>query len=195
MLASPDKMKRVRAAALAFVMSFLPSGCGDHLGAYRIIDVRVVRQFPEGDEIDTPSPPYPEYLRIELSSETNLNAMDTGAGLYVHADFCPRPGLDRMIAFGPLASDQGPVENWRRAQALTQDPRDGRYHYFIYLVPSSPPRRRFTNSSDVLPGYDLRVARRDLCLRLYVPGYNIIPSRSNVVRIRAATLRGALGAR
>jgi len=151
-----------------------------------------VRQLPHNDTLDWPAHPYSEYLRIELSSEFNLNAAHTGPGLYTDADFCPLSNADQIIAFEPVASDELAVEDWRRGKGLSPDSRDRRYHYFVYVVPSSPPRKLYSNSEDQIPGYDLRRQRSDLCFRFYVPGYNIIPSRSDTVRVPVEVLARAL---
>lgn len=166
-------------------------GCGDHLGEYEAEAVRVVREIPPDASVTGLPPPYPEYFRIELSSRSNLNLAETGAGLYTDADFCPLRDPHRMIAFGPVAADGKPVESWARKGALAPDPRDGRYHYFVYVVPSSPARKPYSNSTDIIPAYDLRSGGRDLCLRFFVPGYNIVPSRSATVRVSAGLIATA----
>lgn len=168
------------------------AGCGDHLGSYEVEEVRLVDRLPQHETLDLPPRPYPEFLRIELSSETDLNAVETGPGLYADADFCPFRDPYRLIALGPVAGDELAVENWRRGRALERDRRDGRYHYVVYLVPSSPPRNFRGDSEAPIPGYDLRRELRDLCLRFFVPGYNIIPSRSDVVRVEAGAIAEAL---
>ena len=167
------------------------SACGDHLGEYRMEDVRLVRAIPPAAVDGRTDSPYPEFVRIELSSPASLYDAETGPGLYADVDFCPLRNPDRLIAFGPLANDEDGVESWKRRKALTPDRRDKRYHYFVYVVPRSPPRKLFTSSEDTIPGYDLRKQRRGICLRFHVPGYNIIPSRSDTVQIRAETLATA----
>ena len=181
----------VQTAALTLCLCL--SACGDHLGEYELEDVRVVQALPPA-AADGKVEPNGEYLRVELSSQTSLYAAHTGPGLYTDADFCPLRNRDQLIAFEPIASDEKAVEDWKRRGALRQNPRDKRYHYFVYLVPSSPPRKLFTNSDDVIAGYDLRRQKRDICIRFFIPGYNIIPSRSDVVRIPAETLASAFKA-
>jgi hypothetical protein len=129
-------MKRALATAMSAMCLGL-SACGDHLGDYRAEDVRMVREIPPHLSVTGMLPPYPQYVRIELSSQANLNLAETGAGLYTEADFCPLREGNRMIAFGPAASDGKAVESWLRTGGLTPDRRDGRFHYFVYVVPGS----------------------------------------------------------
>jgi hypothetical protein len=146
-------------------------------------NVRLVRELPQNETIDWPPHSYPEFLQVELSSDFNLNEANTGPGLYTDADFCPLRNSNRLIAFEPIAADQHAVEGWRRGRQLTRDRRDGRYHYFVYVVPTSPARKLFNNSEDQIPAYDLRQQRRSICVRFFVPGYNIIASHSDPVEV------------
>ncbi len=166
------------------------SACGDHLGEYQVKHVKLVHALPPA-AIDGKSSQPGEYLRVELSSRTSLYAAQTGAGLYTDADFCPLRNRIRLIAFGPVASDENAVEDWKRKGPLTPDPRDNRYHYYVYLGPSSPPRKLLANWEDTIPAYDLRGQDRDVCLRFFIPGYNVIPSQSDVVRVSGETIASA----
>jgi hypothetical protein len=183
-------MKRL-VVILVLSLPLWVSGCGDHLGEYRTEDVRLVPAIPPAAVNGMTNSPYPEFVRIELSSPTNLYDAKTGPGLYADADFCPLRNPNRMIVFGPVANDEDAVERWKRKKALTPDSRDKRYHYFVYVVPRSPPRKLFSNSKDTITGYDLRNQPRDICLCFHVPGYNIVPSRSDTVKIHAETLSAA----
>ena len=180
-------MKRA-VAAFALGMVFGLSACGDHLGTYTVEDARLVRDLPQNETLDWPRHSHPEYLRIELSSLFDLSGANTGPGLYTDADFCPLRDSHRLIAFEPIAKDEVAVGHRR----LRPDRRDGRFHYFVYVVPSSPSRKLFANSEDQIPEYDLRQQRRDICLRAFVPGYNITPSRSDIIRVSADTLARGL---
>jgi hypothetical protein len=102
----------------------------------------------------------------------------------------PIRGSNKLIAFGPIGKDGKPVEEYKRVDKLERGA-DGRYHYPVYVVTNAPARKLFTNSEDVIPPYDLRKSKRDICLRFFVPGYNITPSKSRTVRIPAATLANA----
>jgi hypothetical protein len=176
--------------AMLLLIGLSLAACGDHLGEYKVEEVRLVQQIPR-DAVDGRRAPYRDYLRIELSSEANLNAAKTGPGLYTDADFCPLRNPDRMIAFGPVGTDGKAVESWQRDR-FKPDVGDGRYHYAVFVVPSSPPRKLFTDSTGDIPAYDLRRDARDLCVRFFVPGYNIIPSRSDTVRVAHGLIAGAL---
>jgi hypothetical protein len=182
---------RLRFITVLPAMALGLGACGDYLGEYEVEEVRLVREIPS-DASPTGEPlPYRQYIRVELSSGANLNAAETGPGLYTDADFCPLRNPHRIIAFGPLASDGKAVESWNRSGGLSPDNRDGRYHYFVYVVPNSPPRKLLRNSTDVIREYDLRAGGHDLCLRFFVPGYNIIASRSGTVRIAARLIATA----
>jgi hypothetical protein len=175
-----------------FALTTCLSGCGDHLGTYTLEDVTLVRQLPQNDTLNWPALPYPEFLRIELSSEANLNTANTGPGLYTDADFCPLRDSNHLIAFEPIGTDERSVQDYAGVRKLVSDPRDGRFHYFVYVVPSSARRKPYTNSSENIPAYDLRRQKQDICLRFFVPGYNVITSRSDTIRIPAQVLARAL---
>lgn len=182
-------MKRLACSAVLSLAVPL-SACGDHLGAYEVEEVRLVDQLPQNDTLDWPPHPYAEFLRIEVSSTSNLSAINTGPGVYTDADFCPLRDAYRLLALGPIANDETFIDG--RSRHLIPDRRDGRYHYLIYVVPSSSARKLFSNSVDEKPPYDLRKQGRDLCLRLFLAGYNLIPSRSDVIKVPAKTLADAL---
>lgn len=184
-------MKRSAVRALPLLLAL--GACGDHLGDYRFEDVRLVQAIPAEAFDGLEPPPYGEYLQISLSSEANLYDADTGGGLYTDADFCPLRNPHRMIAFGPLAADGSAVENWRREARLSPNPRDGRYHYAVFVVPRSPARKPYSNATETIPAYDLRADRRGICLRFHAPGYHIIPSRSSAVEVPAARIASVLG--
>jgi|GEM_PF-3209888 len=169
-------------------------GCGDYLGEYRFEDVRLVQAIPSEAFIGVEPPPYPEYLQITLSSEeASLYDADTGPGLYTDADFCPLRNPNQMIAFGPVSPDGSGVENWKRETRPSPNPRDGRYHYLVFVVPRSLARKPYSNATETIPEYDLRADGRDICLRFHVPGYNITPSRSATIEVPAARVAAALG--
>ena len=167
-------------------------GCGEYLGDYKVSDVRLVREMPLGDEPSGPNPPYPRYLRVELASTASLYTAHTGPGLYTKADFCPFDNGDALIAFGPQATDGHAVEDWKRQTPLQRDKQDGLYHYFVYIVPSSPARKLFANSESTIPEYNILSQRKPICVRFFVPGYNITASRSNTIEISAEQLSQAL---
>ncbi|HEX8214808.1 MAG TPA: hypothetical protein VF582_04975 [Allosphingosinicella sp.] len=175
------------ASALALALT----ACGDHLGNYQVEQVQLVQQMPAAATVDGNSPPYPLYVRVELTSQTNLNAADTGPGLYTHAGLCPLRDPDRIAAFGPVASDGGAVESWRRETPLMPYQDDRLYHYFVYIVPQFPMTERTGEPGNLIPDYDLTRNQRDVCLRFSVPGYNITPSHSGVTKIPARTLAAA----
>ena len=179
-------------SAASFTLATCLNACGDQLGTYTLEDVRVVRQLPQNDTLDWPAHPYPELLRIELSSEANLNTANTGPGLYTDADFCPLRDSNRLIAFEPIGTDERAVQDYAGGRKLIAHQRDGRFHYFVYVVPNSAQRKPYTNSADDIPAYDLRRQKQDICLRFVVPGYNIVAPRSDVVRIPAQVLARAL---
>ena len=176
-------------------MLFGLTACGEHLGNYKVQDVRLVREMPLSDESSGPNPPYSRYLRIELASTASLYVARTGPGLYTKADFCPFDDGDRIIAFGPQATDGHAVEDWKPNAPLKRDERDGVYHYFVYLVPDSPARKPFANSASEIAGYDIFSQRKPICIQFFVPGYNITASRSNTIEIPGKAVTQALSKR
>lgn len=186
-------MRKARFLLVSLTTFLSLTACGDHLGNYQIEEVRMVSEMPRGDEEVFPDPlPYREFIRIELSSSANLNRMETGPGLYTDADFCPIGNRNQIIVFGPLGTDGHALENWRRTSAFQPSEKDGRFHYFVYVVPKSPARKRFGNSPDLIPAYDVWKARRPICLRFFVAGYNLVKSRSDVVELPGDVLQRAL---
>lgn len=168
------------------------SGCGERLGRYEVGDIRLVTDAPSELGIQENPPPYREFIRIELISEFNLSTAETGGGLYADADFCPVEDWGRMIAFEPLDAEGRPVEDWKRAGVPALRHKDGRYRYSVYLVPSSGPRKPYSNAENTYAAYDLRRSERDVCLRFFVPGYNITKSVSDTIKVSGIKLREAL---
>jgi hypothetical protein len=176
-----------RAIALLSALAVLGGGCGQYLGDYRLESVRLVRELPKSYVSS-----YPEYFEIELSSEVDLTALVPELdAIYPKADFCPGPGSGEVIVRGPV-TDEGEDVNepslarrpWRQA--------DGRFHYRLFVVAAHPlPGVRYSKDMMQRPRYDLRKGRRDICLRLTSPGYNLIPSRSAITRVRASLLVAA----
>lgn len=173
---------------------FALGACGDHLGSYRVDDVRLVHEFPVAkdgfDDIADIASHYPNFIRVAVSSSFNLSKADTGAGLYTDADFCPLNNA-QIVAFEPRASDGGFVDGWRRKSALTADPRDGLFHYYVYIAQAAPPRRIVTNPTEMYAAYDLKTGNRPVCFRFMVPGYTIGGSKSDIVVISADALSKA----
>ncbi len=167
-------------------------GCGDRLGTYEVGDVRLVTEVPSELGIQANPPPYREFVRIELTSKFNLTAADTGGGLYADADFCPVTDWGQMIAFGPLDAEDVPVEGWRRNYKPARRQEDGQYHYTVYLVPTSEPRKPYSNAENTFAGYDLRKSERDVCLRFFIPGYNITKSVSDTIKVPRRKMKEAL---
>jgi hypothetical protein len=174
----------------ALTLALFLTACGDHLGTYDLEEVRQVEAAPAIAVDGRKTPSASRYFKIQLSSGTNLYAANTGPGLYTDADFCPLRDPNRLIAFGPIASDGKAVEDYKREDALKPGP-DGRYHYFVYLASSSARRKLFDNSEDFMPAYDIGQRPKDVCIRFFVPGYNIVPSRSDIMRIPANKLVAA----
>ena len=174
----------------------LVSACGPHLGSYAVGEVSVVSAYPDGPDgsgsIEDVAKHYPKLLRVEIISKFDLSKAETGAGLYVHGDFCPLSSADRLIVLEVKAKDGTPVEGWQRKTTLEPDPADGQFHYFLYLAPSSPARKAFSNSQDVIPAYDLRKTREAICLRLTVPAYYITKSVSHTLHVPADAIVRAL---
>ena len=166
------------------------AGCGEHLGDYQVHDVVVVRQVSLADW-PSRNLPYSRFLRVEISSTKNLNTAEIGPGLYTRADFCPLKSGNTIITFGPETKDGHSLSKSKRQAPLTPDSEDGLYHYVIYIVTKSG--KRTIGSPDIeLDSYDLSADGRSICVQIFVPGYNVIPSRSNNIEIPASAVLRAL---
>jgi hypothetical protein len=145
-------------------------------------------------------------FRIELTSHSNLNDADTGGGIYVKGSTCPYRDSELFSANGPVAAPSGQdLENWRsRGQPMTRDPKDGLYHYYVYL-PAKPykdgPR---CDSCDSFPMPqqldDLRKSRQPVCFRILTSSSGdrkifVPPVQSATIEVAAKTLASAAVAR
>lgn len=173
-------------------MACLPlSGCGQYLGDYTLEKVEVVRDLPKpfGGEVEG----YGEYLAISLASTTSLTAIgDRVDGVYVNADFCPLRDSHQLVALGPV-SDNGEDLSLPSAASSLKRHGDGRFWYRIFLVSAHPmPGVQYGKTAMDRPRYDLRTANQDVCLRLFAPGYNLVPSQSQTVTVPAELIAAAL---
>ena len=205
-------MRRLTVVAVLSVVA-LVAGCGEYLGDQRFERVRLVTSKPRGSmDVKGSTDLYGRYLEVEFSSETNLTPVGARTSLYVAADLCPIRDRHRIWAFGPyadgkeVADDNGELVerlpgkaddrlyDYVRGpvKALKPNPLDGRYHYTAYLLPSHPmPGIEYSSSSLEMPHYNLATEARDVCLRLFAPGYNLTESRSSTVIIPASTIAAA----
>ncbi len=167
----------------------LLSGCGQNLGAYAVEAVEVTTDVPLRAET---AARYRRFLEVRLASRTSLTEFaDEIDGIYVDADFCPLRNPDGVIAFGPFGGDGEDLGVPSAAPALRPSA-DGDFHYRVYL-PIAYRANRATKPGQIqLPTYDMRETRRDLCLRLFAPGYDIIKSRSETVTVPADLISRAL---
>ena len=159
------------------------SGCGEDFATFRFEAARLVTSQLKLVEDGSP-PPYPEYLAIELSSDTEILQLDIGNGPYARADTCSQRERAGVAAFGPLNSDGEEVRSWEGLRTQP-NPRDGRYRYYVYIVPLRPVMGvRYARAQFPQPEYDLRHQDFDLCLWFSAPAYNGIfrsPALSNTV--------------
>lgn len=178
--------------SLALVTAMFLGGCGDHLGTYQVDGVELADRLPSVALDGKASPPHPQLLRVAFSSPFNLHASETGAGLYIEADTSPLRDPYRLVTFGPVVADGRPVENWRRETPL-RPAADGRFHYLAWLAVRSPSRKRSGIAGDTIPAANLAEGRDDLCLRLFVPGYAVTTSQSDVFRVERRLLDPLFG--
>ncbi|MDG5748728.1 hypothetical protein P8Q88_11145 [Qipengyuania sp. XHP0207] len=171
--------------------SFTISSCGQSLGNYEVEAVTLTGEapMPEGGR----APSYGRYLKIELSSETSLTAIsDQIDGVYAHADFCPFSDPYFITTFGPFSSHDADLGVPSFAEPLVRGS-DGKFHYNVYIVPNHPmPDIEYSRAASARENYDLRSGSRDICLRFDAPGYDIIKSRSETVRIPYKKISEAL---
>jgi hypothetical protein len=179
-----------RALGLLCALAAL-GGCGQYLGDYQVESVRLVRELPRA----YPVTPYPEYFEIELSSEVDLSAPEAEVeAVYPEADFCPLRDSEGVIVLGPVTDEGQDLVEQFLTRRMRRQP-DGRFHYRLFVVAAHPmPGVGYIGEMMERPRYDLRPGRRDLCLRLFTPGYNLIPSRSGTIRVPSTLLLRAAGA-
>jgi hypothetical protein len=135
---------------------------------------------------------YGPLLDIRLTSKTSLTALGEKLdAVYADADFCPLHNAHGLIAFGPFGDDGQDLRLPSAAPAQKPDTR-GLYHYRIYVVVAYRARRVAERGQMQLPTYDLRATDRDLCFRLFAPGYNIMKSRSDTIPVPRSLLSEAL---
>lgn len=187
--AATKRTVRMSARLSIALATLLISGCGQNLGTYAVGAVRVTTDVPLSAET---AAQYGDFLEVRLASKTNLTALADGIdAVYVDADFCPLRNPDGVIAFGPFGDGGEDLGVPSVAPALRQSA-DGDFHYRIY-VPIAYRAGPATKPGQIqLPRYDLRETKRDLCLRLFAPGYNILKSRSETVRVPANVIFRAL---
>lgn len=183
---------------MAMIKSFLSvlclttiAGCGQPLGEYQIEAVRVVTEAPLPEGVR--ATPFGRYLKVTLSSETSLTAISEEIdGVYAHADFCPFTDRYSLTTFGPFGSNDEDLGVPNVVNPMKKDS-DGKFHYTVFIVPEHPMANvEYSETALNRESYNLGVADRDVCLRLDAPGYNIIPSKSEVVRIPRQTIKAAL---
>lgn len=139
-----------------------------------------------------PSPPYGRYLEIRLASKTSLTSIGREVdAVYVDADLCPFRNTHGLIAFGPYSDDGRDLGGPSDAAPLGPG-KDGLFRYRLYVVVAYKAERVTQPGQFQLPTYDLNTSNRDLCLRLFAPGYNLIKSRSDTIRVPAKMISTAL---
>mgnify|MGYP000616137484 CR=1 FL=1 len=184
-------MRKTQRLTVALTGLLPLAGCGQYLGSYAVEEVRVVTEVPPS-HLGSPSPSYGQYLEIRLTSKTSLTSYGRKVGaVYVDADFCPLRNPVGAIAFGPYSNDEQDLGLPAYANALKAG-RDGLFRYRLYVVVAYRAQRASEPGQLQLPTYDLKGSNRDLCLRLFAPGYNLIKSRSNTIRVPANIVSNAL---
>ena len=169
----------------------LLTGCGQYLGSYAAESARVVTDLPKSD-IGSPSPTYGQYLEVRFASKTSLTSIGRKVdAVYVDADFCPLRNRNGLIAFTPFSDDGRDLSLPSDAAPLHPD-RNGLFRYRFYVVVAYRAERDAKPGQIQMPTYDLRSSNRDVCLRLFSPGYNLIKSRSDTIRVPAEMIAAAL---
>jgi hypothetical protein len=184
-------MKTAQRFTLAFATLLPMTGCGQNLGDYAVEDIRVVPDIPRS-HVGSPSPPYDRYLEIRLASKTNLTSIGRKVdAVYVDADFCPLRNPNGLIAFGPYSDNKQDLGLPGEAKALDAG-KDGLVRYRLYVVAAYKATQAFEPGHVQLPAYNLQAGDRDLCLRLFATGYNLIKSRSETIRVPADMVASAI---
>jgi hypothetical protein len=184
-------MKTAKRFILVLATLLPVTGCGQYLGDYAVEDVRVVPDIPPS-HAGSPSPGYGAYLEVRLASKTNLTSIPPNVdAVYVDADFCPLRNGNGLIAFGPYSDDKQDLGLLSDAKPASAG-RDGLFRYRLYVAVAYRAQRVTEPGQLQLPTYDLEANNRDLCLRLFAPGYDLIKSRSETIRVPAAMVALAL---
>ncbi|MEH6683243.1 MAG: hypothetical protein V7664_01975 [Qipengyuania sp.] len=167
------------------------SSCGQPLGEYEIEAVTLTDEAPMLEGVRAPD--YGRLLKIELSSETSLTAIsDQIDGVYALADFCPFSDRYYLTTFGPFSGHDADLGVPSFAEPLVRGS-DGKFHYNVYIVPSHPmPGIEYHRAASARETYNLEADNRDICIRLDAPGYDIIRSESEIVRVPYEDISGAL---
>jgi hypothetical protein len=188
-------MRQTECLPFVFGIMLLLTGCGQNLGSYIVESIQVVTEIPKS-RFSASSPsygpsPYGQYLEIRIASKTSLTSIGRKLdAVYVDADFCPLRNRDGVIAFPPFSDDRQDLSEPSDASALRAG-RDGLFQYRVYVVVAYTAQRAKPGQFQ-LPTYDLLRTHRDLCLRLFAPGYNLIKSRSDTIRVPADMIAAAL---
>ena len=184
-------MATVQRVLFGFSLMLLLTGCGEYLGSYTAESAQLVADVPKS-HFGPPSPSYDQYLEIRLASKTSLTSIGNEFdAVYVDADFCPLRDARGLIALTPFGDDGGDLSLPSDARKL-EPGTDGLFRYRLYVVVAYTAALATRPGQFQLPTYDLRRSHRDLCLRLFAPGYNLIKSRSNTIRVPAAMVAAAL---
>ena len=178
---------------------------GPYLGTYRFENARLVDSAALA-AIDRERPSTganASLIRIEFTSDQDVEAAAGDDQLYVHADFCPGHDEYRLHVIGPYYNDRSrygrtrsierTLPDGRKQVAVvpiddprpSRDPRTNRYVYTAYVVPTQP-------ATQFSGPYDLRSETRDLCLWIDHPGYYLTRSQSDVFVIPGAAIAAAL---
>lgn len=182
--------------AVTALTALLAAACAPALGSYRFESVDMVAReaIAAPDGFAPKTAPYPAYLRVQFTSESNLNTLaETREAIEARADLCPfRPPADVSV-LGPFAVGQELAIRARMpdgaaapglARVLERD-ENGRYAYTAYVVPAG-------DGEPGRPAYDLIGQPRDLCLRLEAAGDK--PEHSNTFVAPAQAIRAAVAA-
>ena len=173
------------AATLAAVAAL--GGCGPSLGSYEVIAVSMVKGVPQGDEVHFPDTPL---LRIDLRSGFDLIA-ETNGNIYAFKTECGDSGTRGHMIFGPYAAGDPPRDLLDAGQAMARNAED-KAAYVLFMFIEKPADMGHFSGDDIIPPYDLRKDRGDLCIKITQAGYYITESRSDTIRIPARDLAKAL---
>jgi len=167
---------------LAACCSATLASCGQPLGEYELETIELTAEAPLPEGVRGPS--YGQYLKVELSSKTSLTEIaDKIDGVYAHADFCPFSDPYSLRSFGPFSSDNVDLGVPSVAEPL-QRGSDGKFHYNVFIVPKHPmPDVTYSKAAREEEAYDILSNGRDVCLRFEAPGYDIIKSKSAMIRM------------
>ena len=183
-------MRRAWPLALVGALVCSLSACGPSLDDYTITEVKVVEDLPKSERRLRNNG---GYLRIDLASEFDLTA-DTNGNIYAYASRCPFDDDAEVLAIGPLAGSEPPVDLYDVGEAMPRDDA-GLAHYVVYIPVADLYGSALGSQSTDKSADAVASEEDDLCLKIRQQGYYLTSSQSGTIRIPVNQWQAALADR